>query len=83
MTRFVATVCCLFALPLFVSAQEAGGNVPVPDDLHSVLLLRGKQCEKVVHHERVSASEYLVTCSGGERYRIWVDPAGKVNVEKR
>ena len=76
-------LAALLVSPLGAVAQEPGGAVPVPEDLHSVLLLRGKQCEKVVHHERVSASEYLVTCSGGERYRIWVDPAGKVNVEKR
>jgi len=83
MTRMLLAVHCLLALPLAASAQEAGGNVSVPEDLHSVLLLRGKACEEVAQHERRGPSEYFVTCSGGERYRIWVDPDGQVNVEER
>jgi hypothetical protein len=76
-------LAALLVSPLGAVAQEPGGAVPVPEDLHSVLLLRGKECERLVAHERRGPSDYLVTCSGGERYRIWVDPDGHVNVEER
>jgi hypothetical protein len=46
--------------------------VEVPDDLLAVLTLRGKPCGKITSHERKGDSDYLVTCSDGHQYRVYV-----------
>ncbi len=84
---FRSLLAALFVLaslaPLAASAQEPGGDVPVPVDLMAVLKLRGKPCQSIESWERQGESDYLVRCSDGPRYRIHVDAEGRVSVEEQ
>lgn len=75
----------LALVPLLVAVpsvgQEAGGNVTVARDLLAVLSLRGKTCEAVASHEKLGESDYLVVCTDGPRYRIYIADADRVEVE--
>lgn len=63
-------------------AQEAGGNVTVAQDLLAVLTLRGKACAAVASHEQLGESDYLVVCTDGPRYRIYIAEGDRVEVEE-
>jgi hypothetical protein len=70
-------------LALAAGAQDlAGKKVPVPQDLLAVLTLRGKPCGSVASYERKGESDYLVTCSDGHRYRVFVS-GNRVEVQDR
>ena len=79
--RILCTALAL--LPLAAAAQPLGGHVPVPEDLLAVLTLRGKPCGSVASYERQGESDYLVTCSDGHRYRVYVGEGDRVVVEER
>jgi hypothetical protein len=64
------------------SAQAPEPRVSVPEDLLAVLTLRGKPCGEVVEHRRRGDNDYDVTCSSGDRYRVFVRD-GRVVIETR
>jgi len=68
-----------------VLALAAGAESvkPVPEDLLAVLTLRGKPCGSIASYERKSESDYLVTCSDGHRYRVYVGPGDRVVIEEK
>ena len=61
----------------------AATAVAVPDDLLAVLTLRGKPCGKIASYERKGESDYLVTCSDGHHYRVYVGAGDRVVVEEK
>jgi len=69
----------LAAGPAF--AQEKA--VAVPADLLAVLTLRGKPSGSIAKYERQGDSDYLVTCSDGHHYRVYIGPGDRVVVEDR
>jgi hypothetical protein len=69
----------LLALPAFAE----GKPVAVPEDLLAVLTLRGKPCGSIAKYDRQGESDYLVTCSDGHRYRVYIGPGDRVVVEDR
>ena len=76
----LGTALLLAALPAFGQGKKP---VAVPDDLLAVLTLRGKPCGSIAKHERQGESDYLVTCSDGHRYRVYIGPGDRVIVEDR
>jgi len=73
----------LLAAPTIAQEEQGGAGVDVPEDLFSVLALRGKPCAKVVQHERRGENDYFVSCESGHRYRVYVNAEGRVIVEDR
>ena len=73
-------VCSVLAATAIATAAMA---VAVPDDLLAVLTLRGKPCGKIASYERKGESDYLVTCSDGHHYRVYVGPGDRVVVEEK
>jgi hypothetical protein len=73
----------LLAAPAIAQERKGASGVGVPEDLLSVLALRGKPCAKVVQHERRGDNDYLVRCESGHRYRVYVNAEGRVVVEDR
>ena len=71
----------LLGLPLL--ALAAGAAPTVPEDLLAVLTLKGKPCGSIASVERKAESDYLVTCSDGHHYRIYIGPGDRVVVEDR
>jgi hypothetical protein len=61
----------------------AANSAPVGDDLKATVVLHGYACDQVASTKRNGDSDYLVACKDGNRYRVFVDPHGRVTVEKQ
>lgn len=69
----VATMLC--------SAARAADN-PMGKDLSATIALQGMPCDKVVEAKRNGDSDYTATCKDGNRYHVFVNPQGRVVVQK-
>ena len=74
-------VSSLAALNCAVPALSA--DAPLGKDLKATIALQGKPCDQVVTSKRNTDSDYTVTCKDGNRYHVFVDPHGRVVVEKQ
>ncbi len=52
-------------------------------DLTSTISLLGLPCGQVVNVVTQANRDYIATCSDKNRYRIYLNPQGKVAAEKR
>jgi hypothetical protein len=66
-----------------LAADPAAGEVPVAKDLTAVIALQGLPCGQVVNVSQQSENDYIATCQDGNRYRVFVNPDGRVVVEKK
>lgn len=73
-SALAATICAAHAL---------GADAPLGKDLKATIALQGMPCDQVVASRRNADSDYLVTCKDGNRYHVFVDPHGRVVVEKQ
>jgi len=71
-------VLALFAVPSFAQDEEA-----LKKDLTAVIALQGLPCGEVVAVEEQAESDYAVSCKDGNMYRVYLNAAGRVVVEKR
>jgi hypothetical protein len=51
-------------------------------DLQATIVLNGQPCDQVVSTKQNADSDYAVTCKDGNRYRVFIDPKGRVVVTK-
>jgi len=65
-----------------LATEETPGEVPIARDLTAVIALQGLPCGKVVSATQQGEDDYVASCEDGNRYRISVNPAGRVIVEK-
>jgi len=59
-----------------------GANASIGKDLKATIALQGKPCDQLLSSKRNTDSDYTVTCKDGNRYHVFVDPKGRVVVEK-
>jgi hypothetical protein len=52
-------------------------------DLAAVIALQGLPCGEVVGYEAKGDNDYVATCKDGNRYRVFVNAAGRVVVQKQ
>ena len=67
-----------FAVPSFAADDEA-----VKKDLTAVIALQGLPCGEVVEATEQAKDDYAVSCKDGNKYRVYMNAAGRVIVEKR
>jgi hypothetical protein len=60
-----------------VSADDTLGN-----DLKVTIVLHGYPCDQIASSKRNADSDYTVSCKDGNRYHVFVNPQGRVIVEK-
>jgi hypothetical protein len=60
-----------------VSADDALGK-----DLKVTIVLHGYACDQIVSSKRNADSDYTASCKDGNRYHVFVNPQGRVVVEK-
>ena len=72
----VVTVC--LAVPSFADDEEA-----LKKDLTAVIALHGLPCGQVVAVTVQAESDYAASCKDGNKYRVYLNDAGRVVVEKR
>lgn len=75
---------------LVVMAASFGGtqalaadDAAMVQDLKATIALQGLPCDEIVNAKRNADSDYLATCKDGHRYHVFVNPQGRVVVEKQ
>jgi hypothetical protein len=73
----VVTTMWLAGPATLASAQTGLGN-----DLKATIALQGLPCDQIVQTKRNGDSDYVAACKDGNRYHIFVNPQGRVVVQK-
>jgi hypothetical protein len=76
------SLTCLTVTLLGSTAALAADNPGFAKDLGATIALQGKPCDKVVSSKRNGDSDYVASCHDGNRYHVFVDPNGRVVVQK-
>ena len=72
-----------FAIVLCGSAPWASAQeVSSTKDLLATIVLNGQACDQVVDAKRNGDSDYLASCKNGNRFHVFVNPQGRVVVQK-
>lgn len=72
------------ALTVFAAGNApAAGDAALLKDMTSVIALLGLPCGKVVSAVKQGDNDHLVTCRDGNRYRVFLNAAGRVVAEKK
>jgi len=82
-TRTVVWAESLFALALFAAPSFAADDEALKKDLTAVIALQGLPCGQVVTVKIQAENDYAVSCKDDNKYRVYVNSAGRVVVEKR
>lgn len=76
-------VALLFPLAmLFTAPAPAAEDPTLLRDLTAVLMLLAKPCGDVVSAKRQADNDHIATCKDGNRYRVFVDAAGRAAAQK-
>jgi hypothetical protein len=81
--RTVVLVQSLFVLAFFAVPSFAQDEEALKKDLTAVIALQGLPCGEVVTVEEQAETDYAVSCKDGNMYRVYLNAAGRVVVEKR
>ena len=81
--RTVVLAQSLFALALVAVPSFAQDEEALKKDLTAVIALQGLPCGQVVAVEEQAESDYAVSCKDGNMYRVYLNAAGRVVVEKQ
>lgn len=74
----------IVAMTLFsAAAASAADNASLAKDLTATISLLGLPCGQVVNVVTQGDRDYIATCSDKNRYRVYVNPQGRVAAEKR
>ena len=71
-------VAASFAVPLFADDVET-----LKKDLTAVIALHGLPCGQVVAVKVQAENDYAASCKDGNMYRVYLNAAGRVVVEKQ
>jgi hypothetical protein len=69
-------IASLIASPLF-AADDALGK-----DLKATIALQGMPCDQIAQAKRNGDSDYTASCKDGNHYHVFVNPQGRVVVQK-
>jgi hypothetical protein len=76
-------VIALAAVAMFAGAPLVAADTgSFGQDLKATIALNGQACDQVIDVKRNGDSDYLATCKDGNRYHIFVNPQGRVVVQK-
>jgi hypothetical protein len=83
MNRIAAFAAPLLVAALFAVPSLAADDEALKKDMTSVIALQGLPCGQVVAVKVNGESDYACTCKDGNRYRVYLNAAGRVIVEKQ
>lgn len=81
--RAAAWAWMMVTAALFVGPLLAADDISTAKDLTSVIALHAQPCGQVVSVKQQGDNDYLATCQDGNRYRVFVNPEGRVVVQKQ
>ena len=68
---------------LCAGPSPAAENAALLKDLTSVIALLGLPCGQVVSARRQADNDHIASCKNGYRYRVFVNPEGRVVAQKQ
>jgi hypothetical protein len=74
--------CLLLMLVMSATRTALADGPSSGQDLQATIVLNGQPCDQVVGVKRNADSDYVATCKDGNRYRVFVNPQGRVVVQK-
>ena len=80
--RLKALALILSLSALNATTASAAESVTLLNDLTSTLAVLNLPCDKVVSAAPQAANDHIATCKDGNRYRIFVNPQGRVVATK-
>jgi hypothetical protein len=81
--RILALTQSLFLVTLFAIPSFAVEDETLKKDLTAVIALQGLPCGEVVSVKTQAENDYAVSCKDQNKYRVYLNAAGRVVVEKR
>lgn len=82
-TRTVVLAQALLVAAFLVAPVSAADEEELKKDLTSVIALQGLPCGEVVAVTVLAENDFAVSCKDENRYRVYLNAAGRVVVEKR
>ena len=70
------------ALGAVSSVSLAAEDASFGRDLMATIALQGMPCDQLIDAKRNSDSDYTASCKDGNRYHVYVNPQGRVVVQK-
>jgi hypothetical protein len=67
----------------FPGFTRAADDAALLKDMTAVIALLGQPCGQVVSVVTKSENDHVATCKDGNRYRVYVNAAGRVVAEKQ
>ncbi len=84
MNRLTAALAQSLIVTAFVTAPSlAQDDEALKKDLTAVIALHGLPCGQVVAVKVLAESDYAASCQDGNTYRVYLNDAGRVIVEKQ
>lgn len=68
---------------LFSGPASAAEDPALLKDLTAVIRLLGLPCDRVVSARREADNSHIASCKDGKRYRVFVNPEGRVVAQKQ
>jgi len=81
--RTTAFAQSLFVAAFFAVSSFAADDAALKKDMTSVIALQGLPCGQVVAVKVNAENDYACSCKDGNRYRVYMNAAGRVVVEKQ
>jgi hypothetical protein len=82
MCQFSDFVAASLAAMLLASSAVHAEDNSLGKDLKATIALQGFSCDQIVSSKRNGDSDYVATCKDGNRYHVFVNPDGRVVVQK-
>jgi hypothetical protein len=80
--RILALIQTLFLAAFFAVPSFAADDEALKKDLTAVIALQGLPCGEVVSVKTQAENDYAVSCKDQNKYRVYLNSAGRVVVEK-
>jgi len=82
-TAFLTALMAAFLAAFLTGPSFAAEDEALKKDMASVIALQGMPCGQVQAVKVNAANDYTCQCTDGNRYRVYVNSAGRVVVEKQ
>ena len=84
MSNRIAALSQALLVAVFVAVPSfAADDAALKKDMTSVIALQGLPCGQVVAVKVSADNDYACSCKDGNRYRVYMNAAGRVVVEKQ
>ena len=72
-----------FIAASLVTQAQAAEDASLLKDLTSAISVLGQPCGPVVSAARQGENDHIATCKDGNRYRVFINPQGRVVAQKQ